>query len=215
MTTTRAESELVREEKSNPGDERRQSLVRAAFEAIAADGFEGLRTRSVADRARVNIATLHYYFPTKEALIGGVAQYLAGQFIALHGPLPKPSGSAALDRLHQEFSDLRFYRERHIDLAAVMLELQLRARRDEAIAKVIDPLMGHWRGGLEEMVGEGIEEGVFRADLDPAAAGTLLMTAFSGAATQAISSPALEGVFVEIERWLVDPRRDPETQRHN
>src|SRR5712692_9477299 len=87
------------EEKPNPADERRQSLVRAAFKAIAADGFEGLRTRSVAERAGVNIATLHYYFPTKEALIGGVAQYLAARFISLHGPRPASSGSAALDRL--------------------------------------------------------------------------------------------------------------------
>jgi AcrR family transcriptional regulator len=95
-------------EKLNLSDERRQSLVGAAFEPIAADGFEGLRTRSVAARAEVNIATLHYYFPTKEALIGGVAQYIAAQFVALHGAPPVPSGSAALDRLRQEFSDLRF-----------------------------------------------------------------------------------------------------------
>src|SRR6516165_8179591 len=89
------------------GDDRRDSLVRAAFVCLAADGFEGLRTRSVADRAGVNIATLHYYFPTKEALIGGVADYLASQFITLHAP-PVPQ-TAALDRLHQEFADACFY----------------------------------------------------------------------------------------------------------
>jgi AcrR family transcriptional regulator len=76
------------------GDERRESLVRAAFTCLAAYGFEGLRTRSAADRAGVNIATLHYYFPTKEALIGGVADYLASQFITLHAPPVAATGKA-------------------------------------------------------------------------------------------------------------------------
>src|SRR5258705_157708 len=33
------------------GDERRDDLVRAAFACLSADGFEGLRTRSLPDRA--------------------------------------------------------------------------------------------------------------------------------------------------------------------
>src|SRR5919199_526155 len=57
---------------AEPGSERRRALVTAAFQRIAAEGFEGLRTRDVAADVGVNIATLHYYFPTKEALIRGV-----------------------------------------------------------------------------------------------------------------------------------------------
>jgi AcrR family transcriptional regulator len=182
---------------------RRQDLVRAAFEEIAAEGFERLRTRSVAARAGVNIATLHYYFPTKEALIGGVAQHITAQFISLHGLEPAPSGSAALDRLHQEFSDIRFYRANHADLLTVMAELQLRARRDEAIAQIIAPLLGHWRDSLVEVVRAGIAEGVFRTGIEPAAAGLILMTAFAGTTIYAISAEAMENIFEEIERWLV------------
>src|SRR2546430_7157743 len=49
-------------------DERRRSLVLAAYDLIAEKGFEDLRTRDVAARAGVNIATLHYYFASKEDL---------------------------------------------------------------------------------------------------------------------------------------------------
>src|SRR5260370_28111660 len=149
------------------GDERRDDLVRAAFACLSADGCEGLRTRSVADRAGVNIATLHYYFPTKEALIGGVAAFIASQFITLHAPRKPSTGSPELDRLQQEFADARFYRARHPDLAAVLSELQLRGRRDAAIRKIIEPMFGHWRKGIEEWMTAGIAEGVFRRDLDP------------------------------------------------
>jgi len=55
-----------------PRPDRRQALIAAAYQRIANDGFEGLRTRDVAADVGVNIATLHYYFPTKEALICGV-----------------------------------------------------------------------------------------------------------------------------------------------
>src|ERR1700729_2151247 len=86
----------------DPQDEqgnRRLTLLQAAYDVIAQAGFEGLRTRAVADRAHVNIATLHYYFPTKQNLIEGLAQFIGAKFVTLHGPAPEPSGLPALDRL--------------------------------------------------------------------------------------------------------------------
>src|ERR1700737_998675 len=53
-------------------EDRLKALVQAAFNQIAERGFEGLRTREVAAGVGLNIATLHYYFPTKESLIRGV-----------------------------------------------------------------------------------------------------------------------------------------------
>src|ERR1700726_1447566 len=92
----------------HPQDEhgrRRADLLQAAFDVVAEAGFEGLRTRAVAARAGVNIATLHYYFPSKQDLIEGVAQLLSANFVTLHGSAPRPSGFPFLDRLRQEFSD--------------------------------------------------------------------------------------------------------------
>src|SRR5712675_427346 len=184
------------------GDERRDDLVRAAFACLAADGFEGLRTRSVADRAGVNIATLHYYFPTKEALIGA-------RFITLHAPRKPSTGSPALDRLQQEFADARFYRARHPDLAAVLSELQLRGRRDAAIRKIIEPMFGHWRKGIEEWMTAGIAEGVFRRDLDPHGGAAFFVAAMMGAGVLEHSRHDLDGIFAVIEAWLLAPEAKP------
>jgi AcrR family transcriptional regulator len=191
------------------GEERRDSLVKAAFACLAADGFEGLRTRSVADRAGVNIATLHYYFPTKEALIGGVADFLATQFITLHAPPMAPSGNAAIDRLHQEFADAHFYRAKHPDLAAVLCELQLRGRRDPAIRRIIEPLFGHWQYGIERWLTAGVEDGVFRHDLDPARGAALFVAAMTGAGWLRLSKPQLDGIFAVVEAWLLAPAAKP------
>src|SRR5580704_17056856 len=169
----------------NPSDEqgkRKTALLEATFDAIAAVGFEGLRTRAVAERAGVNIATLHYYFPSKQALIEGLAQLLGAKFVLLHGPAPAPSGFLALDRLRQEFSDGQFYFEHEPKMLLVMEELGLRGKRDAEVRKVVEMMQSHWRRGLEEMVVNGLAEGTFRQDLSKEEILTMLLCLLSGAA---------------------------------
>ena len=187
----------------NTDDGRRLSLVRAAYEVIAREGFEGLRTRTVAERVGVNIATLHYYFPTKEALIGGLAEYLAFQFVNLHAPAVPAGRSPALDRLRQEFADARYYRRERPDLLTVMQELLLRAQRDPAIKSIMDPLIYHWRAGIEDMIENGIREGVFRPNLVPVVAAALIASTMWGSMSVSVGIEVMDGVLEEIERWLV------------
>ena len=58
------------------------AIAAAARALIAERGFEGLRTRDIAERVGINVATLHYHVPTKEALIEIVAQSMRDDFIA-------------------------------------------------------------------------------------------------------------------------------------
>jgi TetR/AcrR family transcriptional regulator, regulator of cefoperazone and chloramphenicol sensitivity len=183
-----------------PG-KRRLTLLQAAFDVIAEVGFEGLRTRAVAERANVNVATLHYYFPSKQALVEGVAQLLGARFQLLHGPSPAPSGYRALDRLRQEFSDGLYYSEHEPKMLLVLQEFGLRGRRDPEVQKVVDTMYGHWRHGLEEMMASGIADGTFRPELDRTEALTMLMCIFSGAGI--CRGNEFEKVQTGIERWLL------------
>jgi AcrR family transcriptional regulator len=187
----------------NSDDGRRLSLIRAAYEVIAEQGFEGLRTRTVAERVGVNIATLHYYFPTKEALIGGLAEYLSFQFENVHAPAVSADRSPALNRLYQEFADARYYRLERPDMLTVIQELTLRAQRDRATRSIITPLMYQWRAGLEQMIENGIREGVFRPDLAPVVAAGFVASTIWGAMNVGVGIEVMDGVFDEIERWLV------------
>ncbi len=82
---------------------RAEEVVQAAYSLIAEKGFEGLRTREVADRVGINSATLHYYFPTKEALIGAVVEYLMQELQTSRAALD--STPSAMQRLRAEFTD--------------------------------------------------------------------------------------------------------------
>lgn len=188
----------------NPADEagkRRTALLQATFDVIAEVGFEGLRTRAVADRAGVNVATLHYYFPTKQELIEGLAQFLGAKFVLVHGPAPEPSGYQTLDRLRQEFSDGRYYREHEPKMLLVMEEFGLRGKRDAEVRKVVEMMYGHWRHGLEEIVAGGIAEGTFRPELGKEETLTMLQCLLAGATT--CRGDEFETAKRGIERWLL------------
>src|SRR5215831_17477564 len=75
------ESIPTREDVTFPIDDRRHALILAAYQSIAKKGFEGLRTREVAATVGIHSATLHHYFPTKEALIQGVIDYAVQRLI--------------------------------------------------------------------------------------------------------------------------------------
>ena len=130
------------------------ALVRAAYAKLAERGFEGLRTRDVAGEVGVNIATLHYYFPTKEALIRGIVGHAMGRFRStLSG-----RGSAAT-QLRRHFRGLRRLAHEEPELFAVMGELALRARRDPAMATILRETDDLWHATLRGLLRRARKEG--------------------------------------------------------
>ena len=57
------------------GEQTRDQILEAARKALIREGYERITTRRIAKEAGVNIATLHYHFGTKEALLAEAARY--------------------------------------------------------------------------------------------------------------------------------------------
>ncbi len=182
--------------------DRRAELLEATITVLVEHGFEGLRTRRVAEQAGVNVATLHYYFSTKEKLIQGLADYLGERFRTLHAPGPPRARTPGLARLRQEFADGDFYWAKERRLLFVVQELIHRSRRCPAIAQILQRLLAEWRRDLEVMLRKGAEEGVFRPEVSPEQGAALMATAMMGL----LGAPDLFGtVFRALERALVKP----------
>jgi TetR/AcrR family transcriptional regulator, regulator of cefoperazone and chloramphenicol sensitivity len=198
----------------DPQDEhgrRRTALLQAAFDVVAEVGFEGLRTRAVAQRAGVNIATLHYYFPSKQHLIEGLAQLIGAKFVTLHGRPPRPSGLPALDRLRQEFSDGRFYFKHHPEMLLVLQEFALRGKRDPEVQKTVEQMNAHWHDGIERMVREGVADGTFRDDIPAAEMLSMLMSIFGGAAASGGSQ--IDALERNTETWILSGKAKKRLQK--
>jgi len=149
--------------------------VRAAYEVIATRGFEGLRTREVAGAAGVNIATLHYYFPSKEDLIKGVVGYAMSRF-----QTTLASNGSAIQRLRAHIQGLRRLSREEPELFGVMGELMMRSARDPALGRVVAKTNEFWHGTLREMLRAARADGDLPAEIEPDGMAAVIVATLKG-----------------------------------
>ena len=186
-------------------DDRRAEIAAAARALIVEKGVEGLRTRDIAERVGINVATLHYHVPSKDALIELVAASLIQDFRNQHVARPREHLSAR-EQLDLEFVDFRELAEDRPEVMLVFSELIERARRDERIAATIMPLRRSWRQAIVELLGAGKRDGDYRADLDPEAFAGILISALVGFCRTRMREPgAYDRLVAELQRAIRNP----------
>jgi AcrR family transcriptional regulator len=177
---------------------RAQELVLAAYRQIAEHGFEGLRTRDVAGEVGVNIATLHYYFPTKEALIGAVMQHAMDRFrttLEAHGT---PDS-----QLRNYLRGTRKLLRDEPELGAVMSELALRSVRDPASRKILDGMYGMWHDTVRGLLRRAVRAGAIRPGLDTDSTAALIVATMTALALPQMGDARRgDQALRELERWL-------------
>jgi len=179
-------------------DDRRQALVQAAFNQIAERGFEGLRTREVAAEVGVNIATLHYYFPTKEALIRAVVDRAMERFRTTLSP----HGSAA-EQLRSHLRSVRGLLRREPKLGAVMAELALRSARDPTLAQVMEQTTSVWHGMVRGLLRNAVRDGHLAPDLDIDDAAAIVVATVTSLTLPAVAGAGrADQALRQLERWL-------------
>jgi AcrR family transcriptional regulator len=181
-------------------DDRRRAIAAAARALIVEKGVEGLRTRDIAERVGINVATLHYHVPTKEALMGLVADTMREDFRAQSLARPRAHLLPA-ERLEHEFYDFRemFY-EQH-DVLVVMSELLERARRDPVIKAAMQPIINKWQEMVMAILEAGRADGTFRRNLDPGPAALMFIGALVAfGRTSDTSHDSFERLCAELRR---------------
>ncbi|WEK03686.1 MAG: TetR/AcrR family transcriptional regulator [Candidatus Devosia phytovorans] len=185
------------------GDDRRQAIAMAARAIIVEKGLEGLRTRDIAARVGINIATLHYHVPSKEALVALVAESIRHDFRAQALRHPR-QGKTALAQLHMEFADFRETTTDMPDLIIILTELVERARRDAVIAEIVLPMHQYWRSQFADIFRLGLADGSFRPDLDPDSAAMITTGALADCWRRPDTTPQLlDTAFAELERAFI------------
>jgi AcrR family transcriptional regulator len=179
-------------------EDREAALVEAAFNQIAERGFEGLRTREVAAGVGLNIATLHYYFPTKEALIRGVVAHAMERFRSTLAPHGSPA-----DQLRNHLRAVRKLLRDEPEVGAVMGELALRSARDAALARIMADAFQAWQRTLRGLLARAARDGYLARELDNDDVAALIMaTLTSLTLPSTASADRSDGAFRQLERWL-------------
>jgi TetR/AcrR family transcriptional repressor of nem operon len=180
--------------------DRRRALVVAAYRRIANDGFEGLRTRDVAADVGVNIATLHYYFPTKEALIRGVIGYAMQRFTAT-----MPGDGSPVEQLRGHLHALATLLKTDQELWAVMGELVLRAPRDVDLANLFRQTDAFWHRSLRDLIGRAVDQEALQPAVDTDDLATFMIVAIKGLSLPTVAAfqpDVIDRVFRQFEHML-------------
>src|SRR3989475_11779201 len=178
-------------------EDRQQALVLAAFNQIAERGFEGLRTREVAAGVGLNIATLHYYFPTKEALIRGVVAHAMDRFRSTLAPHGSPA-----DQLRNHLRAVRKLLRDEPEVGAVMGELALRSARDPSLARIMSEAFLAWQPTLRGLLQRAARDGYLARDTDNDYMSALVMaTITSMTLPSTATADRTDLAFRQLERW--------------
>ncbi len=200
------------------GEVQKQKLVDAAYDIIAEEGFEGLRTREVAGRANLNISTLHYYFATKEDLVRSVARRLLSEFkegrepAAGRGPTGTTEGKrGAIELLRAAFSDQTRIIRKQPATYVVVMELFTRSLHDRKMAPVVQELLDTWEGHFRSLITDGMKTGQISPRADVSTTTRALQSLLLGRAMITLikgEEPEPESIFQQVFRWLAPRGED-------
>lgn len=156
----------------------RDAIMGATYEALCEEGYSDLTAQAIADRTDRSKSVLFYHYDSLDALVADFIEYLVEGFdIRIAQTRDRP----ALERL-AAFVDwfLSDPDDDQLGFHTALLELRAQAPYNDVFREKLRESDDRLRSALEEILRDGIEEGVFREhDSDTVAA--LLLAAFDGA----------------------------------
>ena len=161
----------------------RDKILETATRLFSTQGFGSTSLSQVAKEARVSKALIFWHFENKERLFQSALQRsLEPYFVNVVGQLDGLDEAAQIHRLIDLFYD--FVRE-HMQSIRFVLSLILREEKqpDDPVARVAE-LFRIFRNLLNDILENGRQKGVFRAEIDAASEASLMMCALAGALVQ-------------------------------
>lgn len=142
-------------------NERREAILDAAHALFMELGWEAVTIADVLGAANISKGGFYHHFAAKEDLLTGIVARMTEQAVAAIEALPERTSGNALARLNAFLANWLRWKAEHAAEMRAFAEVLLRPGNDllvqrvfGATAKVVEPV-------LEEMISEGVKEGVF------------------------------------------------------
>jgi TetR/AcrR family transcriptional repressor of uid operon len=187
--------------------DRRDEILAAAQRCFARSGFHGASMQDICAEAGMSPGNLYRYFPSKEALVAGIAERdraeVAQQFASAdfsHGFFALLEGMA---RHH--------FAEKSNEQVLLCTEVMAEARRNPDIARISAAFDADGKKWLRDLLGTAAERGEIPADIDLDGAVTMLMIIADGVWWRRALDPAFDPasvvpVFMDITRHMLRAR---------
>ena len=140
------------------------AILAAAREAFARHGRDGARIDAIAEAAGINKRMIYYYFTDKEGLFLATLE-------ALYRGISEAADLLVLtkdpqDALDEYVEGMFSYYRAHPETVAILNNENLYAARHLKRSTVIPELKGRFADKLDDVLRQGVTNGVFRPGLD-------------------------------------------------
>jgi TetR/AcrR family fatty acid metabolism transcriptional regulator len=167
--------------------ETRRRLIEAGTKLFARRGFARTRATDISREAGVATGTLYVHFTDKEELLREILFQGFEEIHAVIRHIAETKYSTVRESVHAHSEALVGYAAEHPALFQILFSTEVATTA--AGAELLGALTAH----QEERLREGMAEGYFRADLDPA-----------------VAAHAVIGMLTQVLRWWTqDPRQVP------
>ncbi|HVV94922.1 MAG TPA: TetR/AcrR family transcriptional regulator [Hyphomicrobiales bacterium] len=165
--------------------DRRNRIIDAAVRCIVRSGFHATTVQDVAREAGMSPGNLYRYFPSKDAIVAGLAERdratVASEFAAIEGSNDFLTNFAAMGQRH--------FVEESRDRAVLCLAIWSEATRNPAVAAASAAFDEAVLGRIRAMFTRAREEGVLPAALEPDAAARLVCLLADGLYVRRAAAP--------------------------
>jgi TetR/AcrR family transcriptional repressor of uid operon len=156
--------------------DRREEILVAAKRCFSRNGFHGTSMQEICAEARMSPGGLYRYFPSKEAIIAGIAEQdradVAEKFQAI---VDAPDFFSAL-----ALAARRYIVEESMDEVCLQTEIKAESRRNPEIAKIYASVEQEVKAGMLAVLRAGVARGDIPATVDLEIAATMLMALVDG-----------------------------------
>jgi AcrR family transcriptional regulator len=188
--------------------DRRDEILAAAQRCFIRSGFHQTSMQEICAEAGMSPGNLYRYFPSKEAIIAGIAERdraeVGQQFATADLSQGFFTVLEGLARYH--------FSGRPREEVALCAEIMAESRRNPEIARISDAFDDDVRARLTEMFRRAAERGDIAADADFEGAVTMLMIIADGIFWRRALDPEFDGdavlpLFMDITRHMLRGRR--------
>ena len=192
--------------------DRRSEILDAARRLFSRMGFHQTSMQQICAEAGMSPGNLYRYFPSKEAIIAGIAERdraeVGAQLADAQFTTDFFTTFAALARHH--------FVERTEDEIGLCAEIMTESRRNPTISKIMNDFDNDVKERLITMLRSAAERGDIARDADIGAAVEMLMVIADGvwwrrAVDPKFNAEAVLPMFLDITRYMLLDRRKNET----
>lgn len=182
--------DLGRMPKANDQVDSRTALLDAAVDELAARGWGGLRTRTVAERAGVNKGLVHYHFGSMDDLrLEAVAHVLTHAVAdAATALVNAPSVAAGIRELCRHLGGFRA----DAPQAVVLMEAMLHAPREPRLQSMVLEVVAKYEAALTERIADDVASGALPEGTDAGALAVALTAVLDGLGLHAYLRPDVD-----------------------